>query len=216
MRVCNTVACTNFPCIDMNHDAYAVPALELLKPAAIKIVLISEAAPVDPRDGYYAGGASLFARTTVEVFREAGADVSNIFDILELGVYLTTAVKCAKTAYAVGRETIVNCAALLERELALFPNARAYLLMGDVAIKAMNAVAARAGESRVIPAGPTYKLRGREFYFRGVRVFPSYLQAGPSFFIEKGKHRVMAEDIRTALQLAEGDRGRAVRDAELH
>jgi hypothetical protein len=32
-------------------------------------------------------------------------------------------------------------------------------------------------------------------------VFPSYLQAGPSFFIEKSKRRMIAEDIANALRL---------------
>ncbi len=59
--------------------------------------------------------------------------------------------------------------------------------MGDVAIQALNHVAARAGESRVIPASSTYKIRTGKYFFRGIRAFPSYLQAGPSFFIEKSK-----------------------------
>jgi hypothetical protein len=33
-----------------------------------------------------------------------------------------------------------------------------------------------------------------------VRLFPSYLQAGPAFFIETGKQRVIAEDIAAALR----------------
>ena len=52
-----------------------------------------------------------------------------------------------------------------------------------------------------IPAGSTYKNRGPEYTFRGVRAFPSYLQAGPSFFIEKSKRRMIAEDIAAALRL---------------
>jgi len=74
--------------------------------------------------------------------------------------------------------------------------------MGDVAIKAFNAVAKRAGEGRVIPAGSTYKIRGQKASFCGRRVFPSYLQAGPSFFIEKSKRRVIAEDISQGLSLS--------------
>jgi len=31
--------------------------------------------------------------------------------------------------------------------------------------------------------------------------FPSYLQAGPSFFIEKSKRRMIAEDLKAALRL---------------
>jgi uracil-DNA glycosylase len=74
--------------------------------------------------------------------------------------------------------------------------------MGDVAIKAFNAVAKRAGEGRVIPAGSTYKIRGQKYSFRGRRVFPSYLQAGPSVFIEKSKRKMIAEDISQALSLS--------------
>jgi uracil-DNA glycosylase len=75
------------------------------------------------------------------------------------------------------------------------------MLMGDVAIKAINYIAKRAGEGRVVPAGSTYKIRGRDYAFRGVRAFPSYTQAGPSFFIEKSKRRMIAEDISAALSL---------------
>jgi uracil-DNA glycosylase len=90
---------------------------------------------------------------------------------------------------------------LLEKELALFPNVKVLMLMGDVAIKALNYIARRAGEERVVPAGSTYKIRNQKCFFRGMRVFPSYLQAGPSFFIEKSKRRMIAEDIASALRL---------------
>jgi len=76
--------------------------------------------------------------------------------------------------------------------------------MGDVAIAAVNDIARRAGERRVVPAGSTYKIRGGEFTWRGMRVLPSYLQAGPSFFIEKSKRKMIAEDIAAALALAGG------------
>ena len=136
-----------------------------------------------------------------EAVNDAGASVSSIQDILSLGVYLTTAVKCSKTGYGIKAGTIKACSHLLEKEIALFPNAEAFLLMGDVAIKAINYIATRAGEGRVIPAGSTYKIRGRAYFFRGKRAFPSYLQAGPSFFIEKSKRKMIAEDIASALSL---------------
>jgi hypothetical protein len=75
------------------------------------------------------------------------------------------------------------------------------MLMGDVAIRALNSVARRTSGERVIPAVSTYKLRGKKFSFQGRRVFPSYLQAGPSFFIEKSKRRMIAQDISAALRL---------------
>lgn len=55
-------------------------------------------------------------------------------------------------------------------------NKKAVLLMGDVAIKALNAIARRAGQPRVIPAGSTYKIRGPAYHWDQVRAFPFYLQ----------------------------------------
>jgi uracil-DNA glycosylase len=149
----------------------------------------------------HADGHPLFQETTVQAFRDAGASVSSIRDILKSGVYLTTAVKCGKTGYGIKAGTIKECSKLLEEELGLFPDLKAILLMGDVAIKALNYISTRAGEGKVIPPGSTYKIRDGKYRFRSVRVFPSYLQAGPSFFIEKSKRRMIAEDIKAALAL---------------
>ena len=198
MRVSDHIGCKEFQCADVRHDGYVVPNVDV-KPDDISIMLISEAAPADPADYYYAEGDPLFQQTTVQAFQDAGAEVSSIQDILNLGVYLTRAVKCGKTGYSIKAGTIKECSFILEEELALFPNVKAFLLMGDVAIKAVNYIAERAGEGRMIPAGSTYKIRGQEYFFRGGRAFPSYLQAGPSFFIEKSKRRMIAEDIAGAL-----------------
>lgn len=202
MRPSDSVFCVNFPCADLNQQNYIVPDIEI-DSAQVSILLIAEAAPPNLADYYYAAGNPLFQQTTVQAFRDAGADVASVAELLERGVYLTTAVKCGKTGYGVKTSSIEHCSRLLEKELALFPNVRAYLLMGDVAIKAVNAIAKRAGEGRVIPAGSTYKIRGQEYFFRGVRAFPSYLQAGPSFYIEKSKRKAIAEDIAAALRLSE-------------
>jgi uracil-DNA glycosylase len=177
-----------------------VPDIDL-KPGDVSVVMISEATPTDPGDYYYAGGQPLFEQTTVLAFNDAGADVASIQDLLDMGVYLTTAVKCGKTGYRIRAATIKECSRLLEEEIALFPNVQTFMLMGDVAIKALNYIAKRGGDARVIPAGSTYKIRGQEYSFRGKRAFPSYLQAGPSFFIEKSKRRMIAEDIANALDL---------------
>jgi len=117
MRISNSTGCKTFPCLDINRANYILPEIDV-DPNAIKIVMISEAAPADLSDYYYAF------------------------------------------------------------------------------------IARRAGQDRVIPAGSTYKIRGGEFYFRGARALPSYLQVGPSFDIEKSKRRMIAEDIAAALLLA--------------
>ena len=200
MRVSEYVGCEKFPCLDVKPECYIIPDADV-KPDGISIVMISEAAPADPGDYYYAKGDPLFQQTTVQAFNDAGANVSSIQDILDLGVYLTTAVKCGKTGYGIKASTIKECSLILEKELALFPDVKVLMLMGDVSIKAINYIAKRAGEGRVIPAGSTYKIRGQEYFFQGKRAFPSYLQAGPSFFIEKSKRRMIAEDIAAALSL---------------
>jgi uracil-DNA glycosylase len=197
------VHCGEFPCGDVRHECYLIPDIEV-NPNAVSIVMISEAAPADAGDYYYAAGEPLFQQTTVLAFNDAGAEVESIQDIVDKGVYLTTAVKCGKTGYGIKAATIKECSLLLEQELALFPNVEVFLLMGDVAIKAVNYIAGRAGEGRVIPAGSTYKIRGQAYFFRGKRAFPSYLQAGPSFGIEKSKRRMIAEDIAAALGVVEG------------
>jgi uracil-DNA glycosylase len=215
MRPCQHFGCERFPCTDVRHDCYVVSDVEV-DPERVSVVLISEAAPPDPADYYYAPGSPLFAQTTVQAFRDAAevgataalAEVDSIADVLALGVYLTTAVKCGKTGYGIATATVKECSLLLERELALFPNVKAYLLMGDVAIKALNQVAARAHQRPVIPAGSTYKIRGAEYRFREGRAFPSYLQAGPSFFIERSKRAMIAQDIAAALAVArQGEKG---------
>jgi hypothetical protein len=201
MRIADYVQCIDFPCVEARQESYFVPDVEV-DPGTIKLILISETAATNLMDNYYFTCDALFARTTVQAFWEAGTKVSSTQDLLRLGVYLTTAVKCGKNDYAVATSTIGHCSSLLEREIALFPNVRAFLLMGDVAIKTFNTIAKRQAEPRVIPAGSTYKIRGGEFTYRGKRVFPSYLQAGPSFGIEKSKQRMIAEDIGMAMRIA--------------
>jgi uracil-DNA glycosylase len=200
VKTCELVGCKEFPCLDVKHDCYLIPDVDI-RLERISVVMISEAAPAHPGDYYYAAGDPLFQQTTVQAFNDAGADVSSIADILDMGVYLTTAVKCGKTGYGIKAGTIKECSLILEQELALFPQAQVLLLMGDVAIKALNYIARRAGEERVVPSGSTYKIRDGNYTYRGQRAFPSYLQAGPSFFIEKSKRRMIAEDIAAALAL---------------
>jgi uracil-DNA glycosylase len=201
MRVSKVIGCRDWPCTDIRTERHQVPGIEI-DPERFSTILVSEAAPANVDDYYYSSGDTLFAETTVLAFGDAGQDVRSIQDILALGVYMTTAVKCAKTRYGLSTATVRACSHLLEQELMLFPNARSLLLMGSVAIKAVNAIARRVGEGRVIPAGSTYKLRGQPYSFRGCRVFPSYLQAGPSYLIEKSKRRIIAEDIAAAMAVA--------------
>jgi len=201
MRITDYVQCIDFPCVEARQESYLIPDLEL-DPATIKLMLISETAPNNSNDYYYGACDALFVRNSLQAFQEAGLRVASMQDLVRKGIYLTTAVKCGKNEYSVATSTITHCSSLLEREIALFPNLQAFLLMGDVAIKAINTIARHKGKLRVIPAGSTYKIRAGVFAFEGKRAFPSYLQVGPSYGIEKSKQRMIAEDIAAALKIA--------------
>ena len=200
MIINKCIACTDFPCTDIDKDRYTIPDIDI-DPEKVKILMISEAPPPNADDYFYASNDPFFVQTTVQAFNEAGVPVSSMQDIITRGVYITTAVKCGKIGYSVSAQTIKNCSGILENEIDLFQNIKAFLLMGDVAIKAFNYIAKQNTGKRVIPSGSTYKIRKAEYSYRGIRVFPSYLQTGKSFLIEKSKRKMIAEDIKAALDL---------------
>jgi uracil-DNA glycosylase len=201
MKVSEKIMCLHFPCADIDKNSYMLPTAEI-DAATIKILMITEAPPNEKAEYFYAGGNPFYLQTTLQAFKDAGAAVASLQDILNLGAYITTAIKCGKTQYAVSPATMKNCSALLEQEIALFPNVKVFLLGGDVAIKMMNEIWKQKAGKRVIPAGSTYKIRGQAYYYENKRVFPSYTPAGKNFLIEKSKRRMVAEDIREALELA--------------
>ena len=64
----------------------------------------------------------------------------------------------------------------------------------------MNYIAKKKTGNRIIPSGSTYKIRKDKFFYNDVKVFPTYLQTGKSYLIEKSKRTMIAEDIKTALK----------------
>jgi uracil-DNA glycosylase len=203
MRVCERVDCPDFPCRDVIHGRHEISG-ERVNPKAVRLILVAEAPPAEAGDGLFAAGMPFHLETTLDAFRAAGAPVGSRQGLAALGVYPTTAVKCAKTGYAVERATVEACSRLLEAEIDLFPEAKVIMLMGDVAIAAGNAVARRRTGRRLIPSGPTWKARQGEYWFEGKRVFPSYLQTGRSYLIERSKREMIAADLRAALALLAG------------
>jgi uracil-DNA glycosylase len=194
------IGCNEFPCFDINKSGYLISAVEI-EPWKVKVAIISEAPPENQEDYFYAAEEPFYLKTTLQAFNDAGIFVNSMHDILDLGFYLTTAVKCSKTQYSISTATIKNCSLILEKELALFPNLEAYLLMGDVAIKAFNYISKRKSGKNTIPTGSTYKIRKSQFYFEGRRVFPSYLQTGQNYLIEKSKRVMIAEDLTEAMKI---------------
>ncbi len=198
MLINEMISCKDFSCYDLNKSGYLVPDVSI-NPEKIKILMIAEAMPENPNDYFYSKKDPVFMETTLQAFRDANLEVNTIDDIVDLGFYLTIAVKCAKIGYSVPTNAIKNCSFILEKEINLFLNYKVIMLMGDVAIKAMNYIARRNSGKRAIPSGSTYKIRKDEFYYKNIRLFPSYLITGKNYLIEKSKRRMIAEDITNAM-----------------
>lgn len=174
-----------------------------LDPLTIKAVMINEVVPADPLQDFYGTPDADYLKTTIPLLQGAGAEAASIQDILQMGIYITNAVKTPKTEYTIDRSSIENSLPWLEAELALFPNIKVIMLMGDVAKKAFNMITKKASKKNVIPAVSTYKLRNIEIYYEGIRVMPSYIMTGGNILIEKSKVAMAAEDIAAMLEIIE-------------
>jgi uracil-DNA glycosylase len=172
-----------------------------INPQKVRIIMVCEALPENIDDYFYSSTNSLYVTNTIKAFVIAGIKVNTIEDIIKEGVYLTVAVKAPRKGLSISLEIINRHSFILEEEINLFPNVRAILLMGDIAIKAFNLVSQRSIKTKTISTGSTYKIRRNKFYFKNCRVFPSYLQTGKNFLIEKSKRAMVAEDIREAFKL---------------
>ena len=172
-----------------------------IDPLTIRAIMINEVVPADPAQDFYGGPDADYLKTTIPLLRGAGAEVASIQDALQMGIYITNAVKTPKTEYAIDISSIEKSLPYLEEELALFPNIKVIMLMGDVAKKAFNMIAKKSAKKNVIPAVSTYKLRNSEIHYKGIRVMPSYIMTGGNILIEKSKVTMAAEDIAAMLQI---------------
>ena len=172
-----------------------------IDPLTIKAIMINEVVPSDPVQDFYGAPDADYLKTTIPLLQGAGTAVSSIQDILQLGIYITNAVKAPKTEYVIDKRSIENSLPYLEAELSLFPNIKVIMLMGDVAKKAFNMITKKATKKNAIPAVSTYKLRSSEIYYKGIRVMPSYIMTGGNILIEKSKVTMATEDIAAMLKI---------------
>ncbi len=172
-----------------------------IAPETIRAIMINEIVPLCPEDDFYGKPDSAYMSTTIPLFRKAGIEVDSLLDILNNGIYITNAVKIPKTEYAVSKESIEESLPYLERELALFPNVKVVMLMGDVAKKAFNLISRKATGKNTVPGISTYKLRNTEIFYNGIRILPSYIMTGQNILIEKSKFKMASEDIATMYRL---------------
>ena len=172
-----------------------------IDPLMIKTIMINEVVPSDVLQDFYGVPDADYLKITIPLFQGAGAEVKSIQDILQMGIYITNAVKTPKTEYAIEKSSIEDSLPYLEAELSLFPNVKVIMLMGDVAKKAFNVITKKATKKNVVPAIPTYKLRTTEIFYNGIRVMPSYIMTGGNILIEKSKVAMATEDIATMLEI---------------
>ena len=166
-----------------------------IEPEKIQAIMINEIVPIDSDNDFYGKPDSAYMSTTIPLFRKAGIEVNNIQDILNLGIYITNAVKTPKSEYAVSKECIEESLPYLEKELELLPNLQVVMLMGDVAKKAFNLISKKATGRNAVPGISTYKLRNTEILYKGLRIIPSYIMTGQNILIEKSKFEMASEDI---------------------
>ena len=172
-----------------------------IDPLTIKAIMINEVVPSDALQDFYGVPDADYLKTTIPLFQGAGAEVKSIQDILQMGIYITNAVKTPKTGYVIDKNSIEDSLPYLEAELSLFPNVKVIMLMGDVAKKAFNMITKKATKKNVVPTVSTYKLRTTEIYYKGIRVMPSYIMTGGNILIEKSKVAMATEDIATMLEI---------------
>lgn len=167
----------------------------------IQAIMINEVVPSCPEDDFYGKPDSAYMSTTIPMFRKAGIEIGSVQDILNNGIYITNAVKTPKSEYAVSKESIEDSLPYLEKELALFPNAKVIMLMGDVAKKAFNMICKKATKKNAVPSISTYKLRNTEIFYNGIRIMSSYIMTGQNILIEKSKFEMASKDIETMYRL---------------
>jgi len=172
-----------------------------VNPEIIQTIMINEVVPSSPEEDFYGKPDSAYMSTTIPMFRKAGIEIGSVQDILNNGIYITNAVKTPKSEYAVSKESIEDSLPYLEKELALFPNVKVIMLMGDVAKKAFNMICKKATKKNAVPSISTYKLRNTEIFYNGIRIMPSYIMTGQNILIEKSKFEMASKDIETMYRL---------------
>lgn len=168
----------------------------------IKAVMINEVVPKNPDDWFYSEAQNAEnRRTAFGLFEGAGVPVKSMRNVFDLGIYITAALKTPKQGYTANPDILKAQLPLLEAELALFPNLKVIMLMGDVAKKAVNMIAKARTQKNIIPSQPTGRIRSNEYTWNGIRVFPSYIMTGKNLLIEKGKCDTISDDIRRMMAL---------------
>jgi len=100
---------------------FAVPEVDI-SPERIRMVMISESAPLERKDAYYAGEDALFAQTTLLAISGCWSEQQvPSRKLVDQGIYFTTAVKMRQNKLCYSNRYDSGMFNLLEKELHNFP-----------------------------------------------------------------------------------------------
>lgn len=101
-----------------------------VNPEIIRAIMINEVVPSCPEDDFYGKPDAAYMSTTIPLFRKAEIEVNSALDILNKGIYITSAVKMPKTEYTVSKESIEEKSALSGKRTCIVSQCQGYYAYG--------------------------------------------------------------------------------------
>jgi len=145
-----------------------------ISPKLIRGVMINDIVPENDTDDFYASVNGGYFKSIATIFEKVNYPFGSMEELLDQGVYITSAVKVKKAGKPLSDETIRAHSELLEKELTLFPNLEVVILNGDIAIQAFNEITKRNTGKSLIPEGEEKVIKDSSYTYGGLTVMPSY------------------------------------------
>jgi len=158
----------------------------------IKAVIVHED-PTNTDDDYF----------TVPYFRKSGFNVNSIGDVVDIGVYMTSALKIEKAGKSVDPGVLSIYMPVLLHELSMFENLKVIILAGHTSIKAFNYITKWKTGKNLIPSATLNKIREKEYKYNEIKVIPSYKMI-INFAPDGDRSETTCEDIMKMRSIIEG------------
>lgn len=172
-----------------------------ISPKNIKGVMINDIVPENDDDDFYAGVNGAYFKSINTIFKKVNYDFGSMEELLDQGIYITSAVKNKTSGKPVNDDIIAAHAELLEKELSLFPNLQVVILNGDIAIQAFNHITKQNTGEALIEAGDERIIKDSTFTYGGLTVIPSYHLMDRHKEDMNDQNKQIAKDINTMFKL---------------
>ncbi len=172
-----------------------------ISPKNIKGVMINDIVPEHDDDDFYAGVNGAYFKSVNAIFKKVNYDFGSMEELLDQGIYLTSAVKNKTEGKPLSTETIESHAELLEKELSLFPNLQVVILNGDIAIQAFNIITKRNTGEPLIETGDEKLIKESTYRYGGLTIIPSYHLMDRHKEDMNDQNKQIAKDINTMFDL---------------